>query len=50
MSEIIQQCLPEVLSFLREVAVGYVLYRIGKNETTLPSGTQAQGTPKLPVP
>lgn len=42
MNEIIHQCLPEVLSFLKEVAVGYVVYRIGKNETMSPSSQQTR--------
>lgn len=46
MSQIIHQCLPEVLSFLKEVAVGYVLYRIGKNENTLPNAPHSQAAKK----
>jgi len=30
MYDLFQQCLPEVLSFLKDLAVGYILYRVTK--------------------
>lgn len=30
MDDLLQQCLPEVMSFLKDIAVGYILYKVTK--------------------